>query len=565
MRAQDCFLFLIAAGVLASGCTAPAGQPGGEPSSLSQPARAKVVTWAVDDSPKDVLALSGVGGTRGLVSAIRHIAHARLVMPDYRLAPQAELALELPSTEKGTWRLNPDGTMETIWKLRPGAKWHDGTPFTSADLVFWFSVLRDPFLPSVSVTGIREVSGTSAPDPLTFVIHWSQVNYLAAVFPDVGPLPRHLLEEAYQQKDAEAFLNHRYFSTDFVGLGPYRLNRWDPGADIEFVRFDDYVLGRPIIDRIILRTIPDYNAMLSNVLAGAVDLANPPGDLVDVADLNRRWEGTGNRLRADANDRIHMIYQQLRPEYARPVNGFTDRRARQALYHATDRASVAEVAFRGLSPVADSWIAPSDPIRRDVEASIPQYPYDPAAALQLLAQAGWTRGTDGVLVHRESGERFELDLRSRSGRNRELLVLADQWKAIGIEPTVTPIPPARIGDREYLATWPGISTSRLETNDAVNTRRLHSRDIAGPANRWAGRNLAGYANLRADALMERLVGTIDRSEHIRLQRELLQEMLGDVAFVPMFWDVEFVLVAAQLKGDVSGVETGWNLLTWDKD
>jgi len=186
-------------------------------------------------------------------------------------------------------------------------------------------------------------------------------------------------------------------------------------------------------------------------------------------------------------------------------------------------------------------------------------------ALQLMAQVGWVRGPDGVLVHRDSGDRFELDLRSRSGRNRELLVLADQWKAIGIEPTVTIIPPALIGDREYLATWPGISTSRLETNDTVNTRRLHSRDIAGPANRWAGRNLAGYSNPRADALQERLLTTIDRSEHIRVQRELLQEMVGDVAFVPTFWDVEFALVTSRVKGDVSGVETGWNLATWDKD
>lgn len=199
------------------------------------------------------------------------------------------------------------------------------------------------------------------------------------------------------------------------------------------------------------------------------------------------------------------------------------------MYHATNRPLLAQVAYQGLSPVADSWIAPSNQIRKDVEASIPQYQHDPTA---LMAQVGWVRGADGVLVHRESGDRFELDLRTRSGRHRELLVLADQWKAIGIEPTVTTIPPARIGDREYLATWPGISTSRVETNDTVNTRRLHSRDIAGPSNRWAGRNLAGYSNPRADALQERLVGTIDRTEHIRLKRELLQEMLGDVAFHP---------------------------------
>ena len=94
-----------------------------------------------------------------------------------------------------------------------------------------------------------------------------------------------------------------------------------------------------------------------------------------------------------------------------------------------------------------------------------------------MSQAGWTRGADGVLVNNESGERFELDLRTRpgSGSQRELAVLADQWKVIGVSPTVTTTPPALVGDREYLATYPGIQTSRLESEDAFNGRRLHTK------------------------------------------------------------------------------------------
>jgi ABC-type transport system substrate-binding protein len=183
-----------------------------------------------------------------------------------------------------------------------------------------------------------------------------------------------------------------------------------------------------------------------------------------------------------------------------------------------------------------------------------------------MSQAGWTRGADGVLVNNESGERFELDLRTRpgSGSQRELAVLADQWKVIGVAPSVTTTPPALVGDREYLATYPGIQTSRLESEDAFNGRRLHTKAIASPANRWSGRNGAGYGNPRADALQDRIVATVDRSEQIRLQRELLQEMLTDVAIIPMFWDVELALVTRSVKGDVSAVETGWNIATWDK-
>ncbi len=555
--------------VVLVGCGAPSSQSlDGGSAQAGRSAAPKVLTWAIVETPTDVQALSGVGGTRAHVSAIRPIAHARLIVEDFSLAPHPQLALELPSTDRGTWRVNPDGSMETIWKLRPNVKWHDGTPFTAADLVFWFSVLKDPFLPSVNLTGLDQVSTTSAPDPLTFVVHWSETYYRADRFPDVGPLPRHLLGQLFEQRDAEAFLASRYFNSEFVGLGPYRLIRWDPGSEIEFVRFDEYFLGPPAMDRVIVRTISDFNTMASNVLAEAVDLATAPGEQMDVAsDLKRRWEGNGNRVRTDANDRIRVVYMQVRPDYARPRSALVSPAVRQALYFATDRSILAQVVTDDLSPVADSWFTPANPLRREIEASIPQYPYDPARAGPLMAQGGWARGPDGVLVHSETGERFELDLRTRpgSGSQRELVVLADQWRAVGVAPIVTTTPPTLVGDREYLATYPGIQTSRLDAEDAFNGRRLHTRNVAAPANRWAGRNGAGYSNPRADALSDRLVATIDRSEHIRLQKDLLQEMLGDVAFIPMFWDVELALVTRRVKGDVSAVETGWNIATWDRE
>jgi ABC-type transport system substrate-binding protein len=93
---------------------------------------------------------------------------------------------------------------------------------------------------------------------------------------------------------------------------------------------------------------------------------------------------------------------------------------------------------------------------------------------------------------------------------------------------------------------------------------MHSRAIAAPANRWAGRNGGGYSNALADALQDRLVVTIDPNEQLALQRQLLQEMMGQVAFMPLFWDVELALVTKGVTGDVTAVEMGWNLFTWDK-
>ena len=560
---------LVASLVFVSACGVPPSPQGGASTSRSDESQApRVLTWAIQEEPKDVTALSGLGGTRGPTSAFRVVAHGRLVSTDHTGAPYPDLALELPSVDRGTWKVNPDGTMETTWKLRPNMTWHDGRPFTSEDVVFWFNVLKDEMYPAAtSLIGLDQVTSATVVDPTTVLVGWSEPFFQANLIPDVGPLPKHILESVWAQRDPEALLNDRYFTTDFVGLGPYKLAGWQQGSQIEFVRFDDYFGGRPAFDRVILRIIGDFNTMVSNALAGTVDIANPPADSMEVAmELKRRWEGTGNQVRTDPNNKMRVIYMQYRPEYSRPANGVTNRSVRQALYHGIDRPTAAQVLMAGLSPVADSWFPPNDAQRREVEAFIPQYPYDPARATQLMAEAGWIRGADGVLTRQDTGERFDLELRNRPGSatERELVVVNDYWKAIGVAGTVAPGTPSMVNDRTWLATYPGIQISRLEAPDAYNTRRTHSRAIASPANRWAGRNTFGYSNPTADALQDKLVVTIDPREQLGLQQQLLREMMTDVAFMPFFWDVELALVGRGVKGDVTAVETGWNLIKWDR-
>jgi peptide/nickel transport system substrate-binding protein len=286
-----------------------------------------------------------------------------------------------------------------------------------------------------------------------------------------------------------------------------------------------------------------------------------------VMNLKRQWEGTRNRVRTDPGTRIRLIYPQYRPEYARPRDAMSNRLVRQALYQAIDRQAMAQVITEGLAPVADSWIPPAHPLRKEVESAIPQYPYDVGRAQQLLTESGWVRGSDGILVNQANGERFEFDLRNRPGSatERELVVIADYWKALGLATTITPPAPNLVSDRQWLATYPGVQVSRLETEDAFNTRRLHSRAIAAPANRWAGRNGAAYSNPVADSLQDQLVVTIDHAQQVALHRQLLQEVMGEVGIMPMFWDIELAIATQAVKGEVSGTETGWNLFTWDRE
>src|SRR5207245_10557278 len=126
----------------------------------------------------------------------------------------------------------------------------------------------------------------------------------------------------------------------------------------------------------------------------------------------------------------------------------------QAFYQALDRRTLVDVMNPGLnSPLADSWIPPHHELRSRLEPFIPQFPYDPSRAQQLLAQAGWVRGANGVLTSQATGEPFQVLLwnTQSTGAEREMNVVADSWKAIGAQTELYIVPAALVNDRENRA------------------------------------------------------------------------------------------------------------------
>jgi len=262
---------------------------------------------------------------------------------------------------------------------------------------------------------------------------------------------------------------------------------------------------------------------------------------------------------------------QHRVDYARPRQfGTTNSTVRQALYHALDRTLMAEVLTQGIAPAADSWIPPDHEVRRDVESAIPQFPYDPARARQLLTSVGWTPGPDGVLVHPQTGVTFDLVVRlalsqgASAGKEKEANIIRDNWQQVGVRVAIDTIPPARVGDRQYEATVPGLSLTGNLTPERWYTQRTYSKVIASDANRWGGLNKGGYASPKADTILEGLQVTIDPRERINLHRQLLQEQMGDVALMPLYWEFAPIFMVKGVKDSVVGVRTGFRFHQWDK-
>ncbi len=548
------------------------GQPGASgaapPDAATSSRALKRLTVAIQREPSNLNEYLSSSTLTGGNEQVIHIVHDYLIVNDDKGARQPQLAVEPLSIERGTWRVNSDGTMDTIWRLRPNIKWHNGTPFTADDMLFSFTVYKDPEIPNRAGAAIAAMAAASVVDPLTFVIHWSKVYVDADQAVGLVPMPQHLLQDTYRN-DKASLLNSPFFTTEFVGLGPYRLVKWESGVHMELARFDDYYQGRPPFDSLVVRFLDDPNTMVANILSGTVDVVLPEGvDLDAAAEVQRRWRGTGNQVFVGLTGALRLVEIQHRPEYAQPRNGITNPTVRQALFAAADRQALAEVMNQGLGHAADSWFPPNHELYPRVQDAIPPYPYDIGRAQTLLAQAGWVRGADGVLVHQTSGDRFQMEARNAAGSGAEkaVNVLADGWKAAGVQVEINIIPRALSADREYRATLPGtgITALRYET---LWADRLHSAQAATPANRWAGVNRFGYSNPRVDALLDQLSSTIPAAERLVLHRQLLQEVLTDVAFIPLYWELSPVLAVKGVKhiGGHAGNINTWNMYQWDRE
>lgn len=392
-------------------CAPPrAGTPSGTTESAS--ARPKTLRIAMHNEPKPGLALfDGQGGTGSYLNAV--VFHSGLSWNDPEGQPRALIAEKIPSLTDGDWKTFPDGTMEVTWKLRPNVTWHDGRPLTSEDLMLGMRMVLDKDVGLAQATWLPAISAFTAPDPRTFVLNWKEPSFLAdRVLPKeipavaahiVGPL----FEESVKSGDKQPFLNSPYWSTDWVGLGPYRVTSRVAGDRLEAAAFDDYFLGRPKIDRLVVRYYADVDAEILAVMAGDVDfVAVGSFSSNHVYTLKQQWEPTGAGVIEAYPVALGADFFQFGDPDAPWVK---DVRVRRAIVHTYDRQSYVDNLEFGTTTVADTVVSTRDPFHKLIEErGLARYPYDLAQAAQLMAQAGWTRSRWGL------PERGRRDLRPRS-------------------------------------------------------------------------------------------------------------------------------------------------------
>lgn len=486
-------------------------------------------------------------------------AVAGLALEDAIGARHPQLAEALPSTDAGTWRLYPDGRMETTWRLREGVRWHDGRPITSDDLIFTALVAQDRDLTFVRETVYDLTEGVDALDARTVVVRWKRP-YIDADLLFTNPMPRHLLERSYLENPS-LFETHGHWKAEYIGAGPFRLRAWVPANYARFEAFPDYVLGRPKIDYVEVRFLADANTLVANILAGSVDITAPAALSIEQAlSVRELWNGGTMVPRVQG---WTMMYPQLhRPNP--PAIG--DPQFRKALVHSIDRQQMSDTLTAGYGPVAHSIIPQDHPEYGFVESSIVRYDYDPRRAGQLMAGMGFARGTDGVFRD-AAGEPLLLKLQTTTNdtNQKATLATADAFQRLGLLAEVRVIAPSMVGVWRDRYNYPGLDLTGQGDGVRGIKNLLHSSGAPLPERNYtaplAPSNRGAYVNPEYDALMDRYLTTISIPERMRLLAQLIHWQSDLQLVIGLFYTARGIMIANRLQNTTPG--TGWNAHEWE--
>ena len=554
-------LAMLVTGCAATGpsATSSSGSSGG--AGPAAPGRLKHVNASIMGEPTTFVArLQGAQISLPGGGTLEMLVNGTLleVNGDGRLQPQ--LAEATPTLENGLWQLFPDGRMATSWKIRPEVRWHDGAPLTGDDFVFSMTVDQDKEIPINRAPWYPWIESITSPDPQTVTLTWNRPFIDAdRVFTNryVTPLPKHLLEDVFLT-DKARFLNLPYWTQEYVGTGPFAVRQFTPGSSITLQAFDGYVHGRPKIDAIEVRFILELNTLMTNLLAGSIDLTLGRGFAVEQAlQLRQQWQNG----RVNTREGYWIVIHPQFINASTPI--VTNLDFRRALIYGTDRQQLVDSVQGGLTSIAHLYLPPSEPEYPEVKDAVTRYEYDPRKAAQLIEGLGYSKGTDGI-YRSPAGERLTLELRSNGEAvtEKSIVPVASFWTQLGIATEPLLIPPQRITDREYVATFPSFRMMR-QGNESFQLSRQHSSQIPLPDTRFVGGNYARYANAEWDGLLDRFLSTIPHAERMQALRAVMAHISEQLNLMGLFYDADFVCVSDKFQSVTAQETRLWNIETWD--
>ena len=395
--------------------------------------------------------------------------------------------------------------------LRDGVRWHDGAPFTSADVAFTYRAIMEEKVASPRRSDFELVESVGTPDPQTVIVRYKKP-FSPALLSWMGAiLPEHLLGKLDPSKWPEAY------NRAPIGTGPFKFDSWKTNEFIRLKKNPDYFLGSPWLDSIVFRVLPDPLTLHLAFQTKQVDFWNVSPWAVKSLENDPRFD-----LFSAPGNMYNYIGWNLR----RPM--FQDLRVRQALAQAVNVPQMIKYIIYGRGVQSTGIFTPQvwffDP-------SVKPLPYDPAAARKLLDEAGWRVGPDGIRV--KDGKRFSFTLLANNGnevRRDIATLLQDDLKQVGIEVKVEIYEWAVLlkrfvnkGEFDAIVLGWGLGYD-FDQYGIWHSSQTHPEEL----------NFIGYNNPEVDHLLADLRQEYARPEIIRLAGKLQQSIYADQPYLFLF-------------------------------
>jgi peptide/nickel transport system substrate-binding protein len=441
----------------------------------------------------------------------------------------------------------PDGKkgIDLTYTIRPDAKWGDGTPVTTNDVLFTYEVGRNPQSAVGNAELYRRITGIDVKGDKTFTLHVNKLTFDYAAINDFVLLPAHLERAAFA--DPAHYRVETRYNTDPTnpGLynGPYRISEVAAGSHV-LLEPNPFWAGPPgKFRRVTVRAIENTAALEANLLSGTIDMvAGELGLSLDEALAFEKRHGKTFHMIYKPG----LIYEHVDLNLDRPA--LADRRVRQALVFGLDREAIATSLFAGKQPVAASFVNPLD---AGYSPETPQYPYDPARAAKLLEDAGWHAEGSGIRRN-DRGEKLSLELMTTAGnRTRELVeqVLQSQWRKIGVDIHIKN-EPARVLFGESLPhrRFDMAMYAWISAPEDVPRSILYSKEIPDAANGFAGQNTSGFKNPEMDRLIDALEVELDPEKRNTLWAKAQRLYATELPSLPLFFRSDAFILPQWLTG-----------------
>ncbi|MDF2569545.1 MAG: appA 2 [Sporomusa sp.] len=532
-------LFLTLAAVITSGCSQQNETPSPEKKKVVIQQGGQVRIGSLQEpntlNPllSDLLATAEVG----------RLVFSGLIITNEKGEWLPDLAAEVPTTANGG--ITADGLTVT-YHLRQGVTWHDGTPCTAEDVKFTWQLIMNKKVNIVSRDGYDRISSIDTPDKYTVVVKFREyyAPYLT-LFTTI--LPKHKLENAGD-------INKAPFNRVPVGTGPFKFKQWQIAEAIIFEANQNYYRGKPVLDSIVYKVIPDPNLLLTQLKAGEVDIVSNIG----FSYLEQVKAIYGIRTVITPT----MVWEHMDFNLDNPL--FQDVRVRKAITSAIDRQAIvdsvlksaASPAYGDQSPLSWAYNPMQQPSARDVNT-----------ARELLTQAGWQQGTDGIMT--KESRKLAFSLTTPAGnkqREQTAQKIAEQLKEIGVAVEVRPIDgPLFFNDI--------LKNRRFETAlyawvagiDPDNLNLWHSRKIPSRINAYDGQNYPGWRNPEVDKLVELGARTVDVTTRKDIYFHIQTLMREDCPVVPLYFRGNIDAVKASVvnyQPNPTPAGNLWNAWQW---